>query len=212
MMTCASHIPGAGCIHQGMAHRIATLFVRVTDLISGLPLRQEEGAIRSIKRQYVCSLCIPQRIKTDEQPIAIQRQAKPLLQRVDKTGVCNGSSVRPSSTNYVSRNGELSSRSCTVISENSVTPCLHCKYLRKPAQKSVVSPEEVTHEKWAQYTARRLRAVKVKLARAQNTMAQMEAKNEKVLEQVFEDRIKSLPGKQQLAIRSCFQLTHKNIF
>ncbi|XP_070384607.1 uncharacterized protein [Dermacentor albipictus] len=109
---------------------------------------------------------------------------------------------------YISFAGCYFSIKCTYVCE-SKGPCIHCKYLRKLLQNQLsrkwqnggISKRLQKHAN----TRRSLRTAQKKLLNAEWDLAAMRQANQQIADEVLSARIKSLPEKQQMAVRACFQ-------
>lgn len=111
---------------------------------------------------------------------------------------------------YVSYAG--SSMKCTYACD-SKGPCPHCKYLRKLLQNQLSRKKRndgaSKRLKRHANTRRSLRTARKKLLNAERQLAGMRQENEAIADEVLNERIKCLPVKQQLAVKTCFEASKK---
>lgn len=113
---------------------------------------------------------------------------------------------------YVSYAGSYYSVKCTYACE-SKGPCLHCKYLRKLLQNQLSRKKRSggasKRLKRHTNTRRSLRTARKKLLNAERQLAGMRQENEAIADEVLNERIKCLPEKQQLAVKTCFEASKR---
>ncbi|XP_049272419.1 uncharacterized protein LOC125758823 [Rhipicephalus sanguineus] len=86
-------------------------------------------------------------------------------------------------------------------------PCMHCKYLRKLLQNQQSRWKHgVSVKRLARHanSRRRLVAAQRKLLNVQRELDMMKSANEQIGDEALNERVKSLPQKQQMAIMACF--------
>lgn len=144
--------------------------------------------------------------KFQEEKLQSVIEVQELLKNVANYNLCPGSGLKPQSKSFATFNGHYYAANCAVVSESM---CIACKYLRKLTQNTISRRKK----KASSSTSRKMLAsktcavwlMKKKTAKLQKEVEQMKADIQQLSTTEFEKRIRGLPCKQQLAVRTCFE-------
>ncbi|XP_067133577.1 uncharacterized protein [Centruroides vittatus] len=153
-------------------------------------------------------------------PISSLQQAEDIIENTDKLKICNGaateteleSNILFGFKNMKNLFGCIYSSKCLVIANNGKS-CIPCKYTRhllinrKSRQRKTKVKTSKTVRK-PQHTYRALNKINSRLRRKvnnlQSVITQIHTSNNKIQQSTLEEKIKSLPAKEQLAVKHCF--------
>ncbi|XP_065290714.2 uncharacterized protein [Dermacentor albipictus] len=142
--------------------------------------------------------------------VSSPEEAQSVLDSTHALVLCGGCGMKSEKQGrYISFGGCYFSIKCTYVCE-SKGPCIHCKYLRKLLQNQLSrkrrnGASESKRLKKHANTRRSLHTAQKKLLNAERDLAAMRQANQQIADEVLSARIKSLPEKQQMALRACFQ-------
>ncbi|KAH8040536.1 hypothetical protein HPB51_011232 [Rhipicephalus microplus] len=144
-----------------------------------------------------------------QRTVSSPEEAQTVLDSTNSLVLCGGCGMKPGNEKrYVSYAGSYYSIKCTYACD-SKGPCLHCKYLRKLLQNQLSRKKRnggaSKRLKRHANTRRSLRTARKKLLNAERQLAGMRQENEAIADDVLNERIKCLPVKQQLAVKTCFE-------
>lgn len=141
------------------------------------------------------------------------KMAEELLQQVDSVIPCTGFGKEGEfNTNpkhrSKTRGGKSFSASCPGIAQSPGKPCSQCKYLRKLLLNQ--ASYKRTGKTWfrtpsykMKLKAAQLKRCKVSISRLKSQMKDLKQQNLEIDSSAFEDKIKSMPIKQQQQIKAC---------
>ncbi|XP_075723751.1 uncharacterized protein LOC142765832 [Rhipicephalus microplus] len=140
--------------------------------------------------------------------VSSPEEAQSVLDSTHALALCQGCGMRPEKQGqYVLFAGNYFSAKCTYVCESG--SCIHCKYLRKLVQNQMSRKRRsggmYKRQKKLANTRRSLRTAQKKLLNAERELAAMRQANQQIADEVLGARIKSLPEKQQMAVRACFE-------
>ncbi|KAH8035053.1 hypothetical protein HPB51_004294 [Rhipicephalus microplus] len=140
--------------------------------------------------------------------VSSPEEAQSVLDSTHALALCQGCGMRPEKQGqYVLFAGNYFSAKCTYVCESD--SCIHCKYLRKLVQNQMSRKRRsggmYKRQKKIANTRRSLRTAQKKLLNAERELAAMRQANQQIADEVLGARIKSLPEKQQMAVRACFE-------
>lgn len=139
--------------------------------------------------------------------VSTRNEAESLIADVNKTYLCGGCGMKPTSTKHTSYRDMYVAERCLLTTPSKGESCVHCKYQRKLAQNQVRRTRKkstCSEKKKSKNITRNLARTRRRLTRAQAQISQMKERNEALSQQEFEKRIQALPRKQQLAVKNCF--------
>ncbi|XP_075744327.1 uncharacterized protein LOC142803108 [Rhipicephalus microplus] len=140
--------------------------------------------------------------------VSSPEEAQSVLDSTHALALCQGCGMRPEKQGqYVLFAGNYFSAKCTYVCESG--SCIHCKYLRKLVQNQMSRKRRsggmYKRQKKLANTRRSLRTAQKKVLNAERELAAMRQANQQIADEVLGARIKSLPEKQQMAVRACFE-------
>lgn len=138
-------------------------------------------------------------------------EAETLIKEVALTNLFDGCGIKPASGKHTSYKGMIFSEKCSLSVRSEGESCAFCKYQRILAQNQACrkkSTSEIARKsdekKQCRNISRSLSRTKKKLANARIQVAHMKERTEALSEETFNSKIKSLPSKHQLVVKSCF--------
>ncbi|XP_049511172.1 uncharacterized protein LOC125939784 [Dermacentor silvarum] len=141
--------------------------------------------------------------------VSSQEEGQSVLDSTHALTLCRGCGIRPEKQGqYVIFAGNCFSAKCTYVCESGGS-CIHCKYLRKLVQNQMSRKRRngrvSKRRKKLANTSRILLTAQKKLLNAERELAAMRQANQQIADEVLGARIKSLPEKQQMAVKACFE-------
>ncbi|XP_049522524.1 uncharacterized protein LOC125945020 [Dermacentor silvarum] len=141
--------------------------------------------------------------------VSSQEEGQSVLDSTHALTLCRGCGIRPEKQGqYVIFAGNCFSAKCTYVCESGGS-CIHCKYLRKLVQNQMSRKRRngrvSKRRKKLANTRRILLTAQKKLLNAERELAAMRQANQQIADEVLGARIKSLPEKQQMAVKACFE-------
>lgn len=140
-------------------------------------------------------------------------EAEELIKQTALEVLCGGCGLKPDGGKYTTFMGLYFAEKCRLTAESEGESCAQCKYLRRLAQnrlrrKRIKKQARIKTNK-SHNISRALNRAKKSLAGVQQQVAQMKAQNEALSESAVEAKMKRLPQKQQLAVRTCFRAAQR---
>ncbi|XP_072141043.1 uncharacterized protein [Dermacentor andersoni] len=164
------------------------------------------------ERQSVVATVYLRGREKSKQVLTTRDEAESLIKNVSLTVLCGGCGLKPASKKHTSYRDMYFAEKCLLSTKSGGESCVFCKYQRVLAQNQAcrrkkrekASAGKHGGKKHCKNISRNLSRTKKRLATAEEQVAHMKEQNEAVSEEAFENKIKSLPHKQQLAVKNCF--------